>query len=109
MFSDKTYHNIQMLKVITRHLELIEELCKLVENNVGSSKVDGRKWDNICTKYQKMMKERRMELKKIVYITREKRFHYLHGKYRLFAGRHKEPHKKEGELKTKKALRKMGL
>jgi predicted acylesterase/phospholipase RssA len=34
MFSDKTAHNIKMSKVITRHLEFIKELYKIVENNV---------------------------------------------------------------------------
>jgi NTE family protein len=33
MFSDKTEHNIQMSKVISRYLDYIEELYQIVENN----------------------------------------------------------------------------
>jgi hypothetical protein len=57
MFSDKRLHTTsQDVKVITRHLEFIEELYKIVENNVDPSKIDRQKLDNIHRKYQKMMK-----------------------------------------------------
>lgn len=38
MFSDKTAHNIKLSKVITRHLEFIEELYKIIEKNVDQAK-----------------------------------------------------------------------
>jgi NTE family protein len=108
MFSDKTAHNIKMSKVITRHLEFIEELYKIVEKNVDPSKIDRQKLDNIRQKYQKMMKEHGAEIKKIVYITREERFPYLYentdftpaGIRNLIM---------EGESKTKQVLQKIGL
>ena len=46
-----------MSKVITQHLEFIEELYNIIENNVDQSKIDKQKLDNIPKKYQKMMKE----------------------------------------------------
>src|SRR3712207_9123220 len=61
MFSDKTAHNVKMSKVITPHLEFIEELYKIIEKNVDQSKIDKQKLDNIHKKYQKMMKEHRSE------------------------------------------------
>jgi NTE family protein len=108
MFSDKTAHNIKMSKVITRHLEFIEELYKIVEKNVDPSKIDIQNLDNISQKYQKMMKEHGAEIKKIVYITREERFPYLYentdftpaGIRNLIM---------EGESKTKQVLQKIGL
>jgi NTE family protein len=56
MFSDKTAHNVKMSKVITQHLEFIEELYKIIENNVDQSKIGKQKLDDIHKKYQKMMK-----------------------------------------------------
>jgi NTE family protein len=108
MFSDKTAHNIKMSKVITRHLEFIEELYKIVEENVDPSKIDRQKLDNIHKKYQKMMKEHGAEIKKMVYITREERFPYLYENIDFTQAGIKNLIK-EGESKTKQALRKIGL
>jgi NTE family protein len=108
MFSDKTAHNIKMSKMITRHLEFIEELYKIVENNVDPSKIDRQKLDNIHQKYQKMMKEHGAEIKKIVYITREERFPYLYENTDFTPAGIKNLIM-EGESKTKEALQKIGL
>jgi NTE family protein len=108
MFSDKTAHNIKMSKVITRHLEFIEELYKIVENNVDPGKIDRQKLDNIHQKYQKMMKEHGAEIKKIVYITREERFPYLY-ENTDFTPTGIKNLIMEGESKTKEALQKIGL
>jgi NTE family protein len=108
VFSDKTAHNIKMSKVITRQLEFIEELYKIVETNVDPSKIDRQKLDNIHKKYQKMMKEHGAEIKKILYITREERFPYLYENTDFTQAGIKNLIK-EGELKTKQALRKVGL
>ena len=78
MFSDKTAHNVKMSKVITQHLEFIEQLYKIIENTVDQSKIGRQKLDDIHKKYQKMMKEHGAEIKKIFYITREERFPYLY-------------------------------
>ena len=106
MFSDKTAHNIKMSKVITRHLEFIEELYKIVENNVDPSKIDRQKLDNIHQKYQKMMKEHGAEIKKIFYITREERFPYLYENTDFTPAGIKNLIM-EGESKTKEALQKI--
>lgn len=108
MFSDKTAHNIKMSKVITRHLEFIEELYKIVEKNIDPSKIDRQELDNIHKKYKKMIKEHGAEIKKIVYITREERFPYLYENTDFTQAGIKNLIK-EGESKTKQALRKIGL
>jgi NTE family protein len=108
MFSDKTAHNIKMSKVITRHLEFIEELYKIVEKNIDPSKIDRQELDNIHKKYMKMIKEHGAEIKKIVYITREERFPYLYENTDFTQAGIKNLIK-EGESKTKQALRKIGL
>lgn len=108
MFSDKTAHNIKMSKVITRHLEFIEELYKIVEENVDPSKIDRQQLDNIHKKYQKMMKEHGAEIKRMVYITREEQSPYLYENTDFTQAGIKSLIK-EGESKTKQALRKIGL
>jgi NTE family protein len=108
MFSDKTAHNVKMSKVITQHLEFIEDLYKIIENNVDQSKMDKQKLDNIHKKYQKMMKEHGAEIKKIFYITREERFPYLYENTDFTHAGIKNLIN-EGESKTKEVLRKMGL
>ena len=108
MFSDKTAHNVKMSKVITQHLEFIEELYKIIENNVDQSKIDKQKLDDIHKKYQKMMKEHGAEIKKIFYITREERFPYLYENTDFTHAGIKNLIN-EGESKTKEVLRKKGL
>jgi NTE family protein len=108
MFSDKTAHNVKMSKVITQHLEFIEELYKIIENNVDQSKIDKQKLDDIHKKYQKMMKEHGAEIKKIFYITREERFPYLYENTDFTPAGIKNLIN-EGESKTKEVLRKKGL
>ena len=108
MFSDKTAHNIKMSKVITQHLEFIEELYNIIENNVDQSKIDKQELDDIHKKYQKMMKEHGAEIKKIFYITREERFPYLYEKTDFTPAGIKNLIN-EGESKTKEVLRKKGL
>ena len=107
MFSDKTAHNVKMSKVITQHLEFIEELYKIIENNVDQSKIGKQKLDDIHKKYQKMMKEHGAEIKKIFYITREERFPYLYENTDFTPAGIKNLIN-EGESKTKEVLRKKG-
>ena len=108
MFSDKTAHNVKMSKVITQHLEFIEQLYKIIENNVDQSKIDKQKLDDIHKKYQKMMKEHGAEIKEIFYITREERFPYLYENTDFTPAGIKNLIN-EGESKTKEVLRKKGL
>ena len=108
VFSDKTAHNVKMSRVITQHLEFIEELYKIIENNVDQSTIDKQKLDDIHKKYQKMMKEHGTEIKKIFYITREERFPYLYENTDFTPAGIKNLIN-EGESKTKEVLRKKGL
>jgi NTE family protein len=108
MFSDKTAHNIKLSKVITRHLEFIEEMYKIIEKNVDPSKIDRQELDNIHKKYKRMMKEHGAVIKKIVYITREEQFPYLYENTDFTEVGIKNLIK-EDESKTKQALRKIGL
>ena len=108
MFSDKTAHNVKMSKVITQHLEFIEQLYKIIENNIDQSKIDKQKLDDIHKKYQKMMKEHGAEIKKIFYITREERFPYLYENTDFTPAGIKNLIN-EGESKTKEVLGKKGL
>lgn len=78
MFSDKTANNVKMSKVITRHLQFIEELYEIVQENVDLGKIDGQKLERIKRKYHKIIQEHGAEIKNIVYITREERFPYLY-------------------------------
>ena len=77
MFSDKTAHNIKLSKVITWHLEFIEELHKIIEKNVDPSKIDRQELDNIHKSTRGWWKSME-QIKKIVYITREEQFPYLY-------------------------------
>jgi NTE family protein len=52
MFSDKTEHDVTMSKVITRHLDYIEELYQLLEDNVDQINIDKQQLKKIRRKYK---------------------------------------------------------
>jgi NTE family protein len=108
VFSDKTEHNVAMSKVITRYLQYIEELYQIVEKHADHKKLDKEQLKRIRHKYKKYKQERGAEIKNIVYITREERFPYLYENTDFTPSGIKNLIK-EGESKTKQALRKMGL
>jgi NTE family protein len=62
-------------KVITRYLEYIDELYKLVEDHVDASKVDKVQLDKIRVKYKKYKQETIAEIKAIYYISRDEVVH----------------------------------
>ncbi|MDQ3807989.1 MAG: patatin-like phospholipase family protein [Thermoproteota archaeon] len=108
VFSDKTEHNIAMSKVITRYLEYIDELYQIVEKHTDHKKLDKEQLKRIRYKYKRYKQERGAEIKKILYITREERFPYLYENTDFTRAGIKNLIK-EGESKTKQALRKMGI
>ena len=108
VFSDKTEHNIVMSKVITRYLQYIEELYQVVEKHADHKKLDKEQLKRIRHKYKKYKQERGAEIKKIAYITREEQFPYLYENTDFTHAGIKNLIK-EGESKTKQALRKIGL
>jgi hypothetical protein len=53
MFSDKTFHNIQMAKAITYHLKFIDELYHAIENRFDLQNKEDRKiFEKIQAKYR---------------------------------------------------------
>ena len=46
IFSDKTEHNVTMSKVISRYLKYIEELYKILEDNIDRINVDQKQLTN---------------------------------------------------------------
>lgn len=108
MFSDKTAHGIKMSRTITRYLEFIEELYGVIEDNVDPGKIDKGKLAGIQKRYQKIIKEHGAEIKKIAYITREERFPYLYENTDFTPDGIKNLIR-EGESKTKRQLKRMGL
>ena len=52
MFSDKTEHNIQMSKVISRYLGYIEELYQIIENNIDKLNIDEKQFNTIRQRYK---------------------------------------------------------
>jgi len=71
MFSDKTEHNIQMSKVISRYLDYIQELYEIVENNVNKLQIDEKQLKKIRQKYKIYKQEHGAEIKEIYYVKRE--------------------------------------
>ena len=74
MFSDKTEYNVTMSKVITRYLSYIEELYKIIENNVDKIDIDEKNLRGIRRKYRKYKQEHGAEIKGIYYISRDEPF-----------------------------------
>ena len=74
MFSDKTIHNVTLSKAITRYLNLIDDLYKMLEdhfnfeNDANNNKEDKKKFESIQARYKKVSKEHGEEIKGI-YIT----------------------------------------
>ena len=71
MFSDKTEHNVQMSKVVSRYLDYIEELYQTLENNIDKLQIDEKQLKKIRRKYKIYKQEHGAEIKEIYYIKRE--------------------------------------
>ena len=108
MFCDKTENNVIMSKVITRYLQYIEELYGIIEKHADHTELGKEQLKRIRHKYKKYKQERGAEIKKIAYITREEQFPYLYENTDFTHAGIKNLIK-EGESKTKQALRKIGL
>ena len=78
IFCDKTLSTVKVSKVITRYLEYIDELYKLVEDHVDASKVDKVQLDKIRVKYKKYKQETGAEIKAIYYISRDEVVHSIY-------------------------------
>jgi NTE family protein len=78
MFSDKTQYNVTMSKVISKYLNYIEELYKIVEYNTDKSQIDEKQLKRIRRKYKKYKQEHGAEIKKIYHIAREEPYPHMH-------------------------------
>ncbi|HEX5185550.1 MAG TPA: patatin-like phospholipase family protein [Nitrososphaeraceae archaeon] len=77
MFSDKTEHNVQMSKVISRYLDYIEELYQIVENKVDQLQIDEKQLKRIRQRYKIYKQEHGAEIKEIYHIKREEPFPHM--------------------------------
>jgi NTE family protein len=106
MFSDKTEHNVNMSKVITRYLEYIEELYQIVEQYADHTELGQEKLKRIRYKYKKYKQERGAEIKQIFYISRDELFPHIY-ENADFSPETIKNSIEEGEMKTIEALRKL--
>lgn len=107
IFCDKTEHNITMSKVITRYLQYIEELYRIVEERTDHSKLDKEELERIRRKYKKYKQEHGAEIKKVYYISREEPFPYMF-ENTDFSPKTIRKSIEEGEKKADQALRERG-
>jgi NTE family protein len=107
MFSDKTVHNVQMSKVITYYLRLINDLYKMLEDRFdseGNNKEDKEKFENIKARYKKVSEEHGAEIKGVHYITRSEPYPSLYENADFSLGAIKNSIK-DGEIKTNQILK----
>jgi NTE family protein len=105
MFSDKTIHNVQMSKVITYYLRLIDDLYKMLEGQFSSEKKDDiEKFEKIRARYKKVSEEHGAEIKRVHYITRSEPFPSLYENADFSVDTIKASIK-DGELKTNQILK----
>jgi NTE family protein len=104
IFSDKTEHNLTMSKVISRYLEYIEELYKILEDNIDRVNIDPKRLKRIRTKYKKYKQERGAEIKDIVYVTRDEPLPHMY-ENADFSPETIKDSIKEGEAKTNEILK----
>lgn len=103
MFCDKTLSTVSMAKVITRYLRYIDELYKMIEDNVDVTKVDKGHLEKIRRKYKKYKQDTGAEIKGVYYISREESVHSLYENADFSPATIKDSIR-EGELKTDKIL-----
>jgi NTE family protein len=104
IFSDKTEHNIQMSKVISRYLDYIEELYQTIENNVEKLQIDEKQLKKIRQKYKIYKQEHGAEIKEIYHIKREEPHPHM-SENADFSPRTIKNSIKEGEEKTNEILK----
>ena len=103
MFCDKTLTTVAMAKAITRYLRYIDELYKLIEDNVDLMKVDKAQLEKIRRKYKKYKQDTGAEIKGVYYISREESVHSLYENADFSPASIKNSIR-EGELRTDKIL-----
>ena len=105
MFSDKTEHNVQMSKVISRYLDYIDELYQIVEKNVDKLQIDERQLKRIRQKYKIYKQEHGAEIKEIYHVKREEPYPHM-SENADFSPQTIKNAIKEGEEKTNEIIKK---
>jgi NTE family protein len=103
MFCDKTLSTVAMSKVITRYLRYIDELYKMIEDNVDTTKVDKSQLEKIRRKYKKYKRDTGAEIKGVHYISRDEPVHSIY-ENADFSPKTIKDSIREGELKTNRIL-----
>ena len=70
LFSDKDMYNIQMSKLITRHIHLIEKLYDAFENSTDKSKINAGEYKKIKEEYNNLIENYGAEIKSVTRIIR---------------------------------------
>ena len=71
LFSDKDMYNIQMSKLITRHIQLIEKLYDVFENLTDKSKIDAGEVKKIEEEYNNLIEKYGAEIRSVTRIIRK--------------------------------------
>ena len=108
IFCDKTLTTVTMSKVITRYLRYIDELYKMIEDHVDSTKVDSKQLEKIHLKYKKYKQETGAEIKGVYYISREEPVHSIY-ENADFSPQAIKDSIKEGEVKTNQVLQQINV
>jgi NTE family protein len=104
MFSDKTEHNVQMSKVISRYLDYIEQLYQIVDKNVDKLHLDEKQLKRIRQKYKVYKQDHGAEIKEIYHIKREEPYPHM-SENADFSPQTIKNSIKEGEEKTTEIIK----
>ena len=104
MFSDKTEHNVQMSKVISRYLDYIEQLYQIVEKNVDKLQIDEKQLKRIRQKYKVYKQDHGAEIKEIYHMKREEPYPHM-SENADFSPQTIKNSIKEGEDKTNEIIK----
>ena len=70
LFCDKDMYNIQLSKLITRHINLIEKLYDAFEKYADKTKISSDELNNIRNEYDNLIENYGAEIKSVIRITR---------------------------------------
>jgi NTE family protein len=106
IFCDKTLNTITMSKVITRYLRYIDELYKMIDNCIDTTKVEKGQLEKIRRKYKRYKQDTGAEIKDVYYISRDEPVHSIY-ENADFSPKVIKNSIREGEMKTNQILDKI--
>jgi len=80
MFTDKTYHNVRMSKIIARYLTLLKEMHDMVMHLFDTNQLDEatkERFKKIEPEYHKLALERGAIIREIIRVERSENVHFL--------------------------------